>query len=195
MGLIRKSLFLGTGGLIAPNSKKQRTAKQQLAALQGKSDAEVRRAGGRYEHVTPGWQALGAAVTYERPGNPPGMKGKMEDPRNRHPSGKARTCLCCGRGGVLVRTANGGPHMIMGRKWCPGNEAVPAEQERLERLTEERHAAWLAHGQSDQAEARSVVKGMNQWQQDQSASWRSDAVNRLANFMRDNPEPDQDIKR
>jgi hypothetical protein len=51
MGLIRKSLFLGTGGIVAPNSKKQRTALQTLAAVQGKSEAEVRRTGGRYEHT------------------------------------------------------------------------------------------------------------------------------------------------
>jgi hypothetical protein len=37
MGLIRKSLWLGTGGVIAPNSKKQRRQKQILAAIQGKS--------------------------------------------------------------------------------------------------------------------------------------------------------------
>jgi hypothetical protein len=63
MGIVRKSLFVGTGGLVAPNSKKQRNQRQILAALQGKSAAEVRRAGGRYEHVTPGWQAIGAAAT------------------------------------------------------------------------------------------------------------------------------------
>jgi hypothetical protein len=50
MGLIRKSLFLASGGIVAPNSKKQRNQRQLLAAAQGKSDAEVRRAGGRYEH-------------------------------------------------------------------------------------------------------------------------------------------------
>jgi hypothetical protein len=33
MGLIRKSLYLGTGGLVAPNSKKQRQQKQVLAAM------------------------------------------------------------------------------------------------------------------------------------------------------------------
>lgn len=47
MGLIRKSLFLGTGGLVSPNSKKQRVQKQQLAALQGATPKEIRRAGGR----------------------------------------------------------------------------------------------------------------------------------------------------
>lgn len=49
MGLIRKSLFLGTGGLVSPNSKKQRLQMRQLAALQGASPGEIRRAGGRYD--------------------------------------------------------------------------------------------------------------------------------------------------
>ncbi len=60
MGLIRKSPFLGTGGVIAPNSKKQRAQKQLLAALQGKSEDEVRRAGGRYKHSL--GAVLGAAA-------------------------------------------------------------------------------------------------------------------------------------
>src|SRR6266498_2247761 len=50
MGLIRKSLHIATVGAVAPNSKKQRNQRQLLAAAQGKSDAEVRRAGGRYEY-------------------------------------------------------------------------------------------------------------------------------------------------
>jgi len=56
MGVIRKSLHVATVGAVAPNSKKQRNQRQLLAAAQGKSDAEVRRAGGRYEH------SLGAAL-------------------------------------------------------------------------------------------------------------------------------------
>ena len=56
MGLIRKSLHIATVGVVAPNSKKQWNQRQLLAAAQGKSDAEVRRAGGRYEH------SLGAAL-------------------------------------------------------------------------------------------------------------------------------------
>ena len=47
MGLIRKSLFLTTAGLVAPNSRKQRVQMQQLAALQGATDEEVRLRGGR----------------------------------------------------------------------------------------------------------------------------------------------------
>jgi hypothetical protein len=47
MGLIRKALFIGTAGAVAPNSKKQRVAKQTLAAVQGKSTAEVEHAGTR----------------------------------------------------------------------------------------------------------------------------------------------------
>jgi Short C-terminal domain len=49
MGLIRKSLYLGTGGLISPNSKKQRLQMKQLAALQGATPEEIRRRGGRYD--------------------------------------------------------------------------------------------------------------------------------------------------
>jgi hypothetical protein len=49
MGLIRKSLYLGTGGVVAPNSRKQRMALKQLAALKGRSEAEIRRAGSRYD--------------------------------------------------------------------------------------------------------------------------------------------------
>jgi hypothetical protein len=50
MGLIRKALHVGTVGAVAPNSKKQRVAKQTLAAAQGASPEQVKRAGGRYEH-------------------------------------------------------------------------------------------------------------------------------------------------
>jgi len=46
-GLIRKSLILGTGGLVAPNSKKQRLQMQQLAALQSATPEEIRQRGGR----------------------------------------------------------------------------------------------------------------------------------------------------
>jgi hypothetical protein len=56
MGLIRKSLHIATVGAVAPNSKKQRNQRQLLAAAQGKSDVEVMRTGGRYEH------SLGAAL-------------------------------------------------------------------------------------------------------------------------------------
>lgn len=49
MGLIRKSLYLGTGGLVTPHSKKQRHQKQILAAMQGAAPSEIRRAGGRYD--------------------------------------------------------------------------------------------------------------------------------------------------
>lgn len=47
MGLIRKSLYLASAGAVAPNSKKQRRAAQTLAAVQGATPAEIRRAGGR----------------------------------------------------------------------------------------------------------------------------------------------------
>src|SRR5262249_5728135 len=49
VGLIRKSLYLGSGGLVSPNSKKQRRQIQMIKAMQGASDAEIRRAGGRYD--------------------------------------------------------------------------------------------------------------------------------------------------
>jgi hypothetical protein len=49
MGLIRKSLYLGTGGLVAPNSKKQRQQKQILAAMRDATPSEIKRAGGRYD--------------------------------------------------------------------------------------------------------------------------------------------------
>lgn len=50
MGLIRKSLYLASGGIVAPNSRKQRVAKQQLAALQGATPQEVRQRGGRGDY-------------------------------------------------------------------------------------------------------------------------------------------------
>jgi len=49
MGLIRRSLHIATGGMVAPNSKKQKLIRQQLAALQGKTPEEVKRTGGRLE--------------------------------------------------------------------------------------------------------------------------------------------------
>jgi hypothetical protein len=47
MGLIRGALNLATFGAVASRSKKQRTAAMTLAATQGKSEEEVRIAGGR----------------------------------------------------------------------------------------------------------------------------------------------------
>ena len=52
MGLLRKSLYLGTGGIVAPNSRKQKKAAQTLAAIQGASPAQVRQTGGRYDFDT-----------------------------------------------------------------------------------------------------------------------------------------------
>lgn len=49
MGLIRKSLYLASGGIVSPSSKKQRRQVQMIKAMQGASDAEIRRAGGRYD--------------------------------------------------------------------------------------------------------------------------------------------------
>ena len=47
MGFLRKTLFLTTGGVVAPNSTKQRRQEQVLAALQGKNEDEIRWAGSR----------------------------------------------------------------------------------------------------------------------------------------------------
>jgi hypothetical protein len=47
MGLIRGTLHLATYGAVSPKSKKQRMASRQLAAMQGKSEAEIKAAGGR----------------------------------------------------------------------------------------------------------------------------------------------------
>jgi hypothetical protein len=47
MGLIRGALHLATYGAVSPKSKKQRMASMQLAALQGKSEAEIKIAGSR----------------------------------------------------------------------------------------------------------------------------------------------------
>ena len=47
MGLIRGALHIATYGAVSPKSKKQRTASMQLAALQGKSEAEIKIAGSR----------------------------------------------------------------------------------------------------------------------------------------------------
>jgi hypothetical protein len=53
MGLIRKSLFVATGGIVAPRSKKQKTALQTFAALQGAAPAEVKRKGTRRAALGP----------------------------------------------------------------------------------------------------------------------------------------------
>jgi hypothetical protein len=47
MGFIRKALILSTAGAVSPNSKKQRTPAQTLAAVQGKGEDVVERAGTR----------------------------------------------------------------------------------------------------------------------------------------------------
>jgi hypothetical protein len=50
MGFIRTLLSIGTGGAVADRSRKQRVQAQILAATQGKSEAEVGRAGARHPH-------------------------------------------------------------------------------------------------------------------------------------------------
>ena len=47
MGLIRGALHIATYGAVSPKSKKQRMASMQLAAMQGKSEAEIKIAGSR----------------------------------------------------------------------------------------------------------------------------------------------------
>jgi hypothetical protein len=49
MGLLRKTLWLSTAGVIAPNSKRQKRDARLLAATQGATPREVRRAGGRLD--------------------------------------------------------------------------------------------------------------------------------------------------
>jgi Short C-terminal domain len=107
MGLIRKSLYLTTGGVVAPNSKKQRLQMQQLAALQGATPEEIKRAGGRDDP----FGLPPASVTQKATaGQPSGT------PR--------RPCTC----GAPVRC-------IMGRYWdedgfehqCPGPPEVQSQ--------------------------------------------------------------------
>lgn len=45
MGIIRKSLYLGTGGLVSPNAKKQRRQMQTLKAMQGQLRKRLGRQG------------------------------------------------------------------------------------------------------------------------------------------------------
>lgn len=49
MGLLRKIAYLGSGGIVGPRSKRERDQIRMIAAIQGKSAAEIRRAGGRYD--------------------------------------------------------------------------------------------------------------------------------------------------
>jgi hypothetical protein len=86
MGLIRKSLFLGTGGLVAPNSKKQRQQKQMLAAMQGATPSEVRRAGGRYD-FDGFWGQPPPSVARKQAQRQPRPAGRQEPPRS--PEGQA----------------------------------------------------------------------------------------------------------
>lgn len=113
MGLIRKSLFLASGGIVAPNSKKQRNQRQSLAAAQGKSDAEVRRAGGRYEH------SLGAVLGWG--GDRPAHEQAEAQPQVRPPAGSRLVVGGSGEGWapdagyyrlVTVRETGGQSHRV-----------------------------------------------------------------------------------
>jgi hypothetical protein len=75
MGLIRKSLFLGTGGIVAPNSQKQRLARQALVAARGGSEQEIRRAGSRSSP----WQFTD--VTPQAPTRSPAVRQNLADNR------------------------------------------------------------------------------------------------------------------
>ncbi len=65
---------MATVGAVAPNSKKQRNQRQILAAVEGKSDAEIRRAGGRYEHSLA--SVLQPSVTVPSYGQKPAEPGQ-----------------------------------------------------------------------------------------------------------------------
>ena len=85
MGIIRKSLYLASGGLVAPNSRKQKLAMQQLAALQGATPEEVRRRGARSDYdgffglppasVTAREKAMKAEEMAARAAGPPSSSG------------------------------------------------------------------------------------------------------------------------
>ena len=49
MGLIRKLTYVASGGVVAPRSASERRDIRMIAAMQGKSADEIRRAGGRYD--------------------------------------------------------------------------------------------------------------------------------------------------
>ena len=59
MGLIRKTLRVATYGGVAARSKKQRTQAQILAAVQGKSEAEIAAAGARVRNREPAEASAG----------------------------------------------------------------------------------------------------------------------------------------
>lgn len=152
MGLIRKSLYLGTSGLVAPNSKKQRQQKQILAAIQGATPAEVKRAGGRYDFN--GFWGQPPASVSQRSSGPSANRGpaeRQESPRSpemvqapsqdadipKPPSGRGwklaniqpsagtpDECPRCHRRGPYVKIP-GQPHFTTRRRtWCPGTRAV-----------------------------------------------------------------------
>ena len=64
VGLIRKVLFVSTGGVVAPNSKKQRVAKQTLAAIQGRDDEDAELIGTRRQALG----LTGASSAGDQPG-------------------------------------------------------------------------------------------------------------------------------
>ena len=132
MGLIRKSLYLGTGGVVAPNSKKHRDQMKMLAALQGAMPAEIKRAGGRYDFdgfMGQSPPSVAARADAERaarqavplpggfPRPPVGSGWKLASVLLA--TGKPGECPRCHR--QVTVAAAGKPHKAMGRKWCPGS--------------------------------------------------------------------------
>jgi hypothetical protein len=99
VGLIRKSLFLGTGGLVAPSSKKQRVQMQQLAALQGATPEEIRQRGGRND--TDGFLGIAPASVRNRPPARP-SSGSGHNGRAGDDDLAAKVHLACGHAVVIT---------------------------------------------------------------------------------------------
>jgi hypothetical protein len=81
MGLIRKSLFVVTAGVVAPWSKKQKVAAQTLAAIRGASAERVERTGTRRAALGP------EPVTRTRRSRSPVPKSETAEYRAEHVPG------------------------------------------------------------------------------------------------------------
>jgi hypothetical protein len=64
--------YLGTGGIVAPHTKQERQHRQIIAAIQGATPEQVRKAGGRYDFD--GVVGLPAASAPEAPAPRPDTK-------------------------------------------------------------------------------------------------------------------------
>jgi hypothetical protein len=126
MGLIRKSLNLGTAGLVRPESKKQRYARTAAGIPS------------QYEKANEGWRALGAALTTQPQAGPPGtgvpagwtLAKPARRPRSRGTNGR---CQRCGRWPLGDFRADGS-HILLGRKWCPGDAQDGGSEWRAEHV-------------------------------------------------------------